>query len=142
MKNDPITVTVTYNAPVDKVWTALTDKGQMKEWYFDIPDFVLKEGSAFNFYEPGDEKKYHHRGVIQEIKVNKKFQHTWTHPSHSKGESILTWELEPLGEKTKVTLTHAGIENFADGGKDFEKGNYEAGWNEILNQSLKGFFEK
>ena len=55
------------NAPLEKVWSALTDKAQMKEWYFDIPDFQLDVHNEFNFYEPGGEKKYHHRGEILEV---------------------------------------------------------------------------
>ena len=27
-----------YNAPVERVWSAITDKDQMKQWYFDSPD--------------------------------------------------------------------------------------------------------
>jgi len=26
----------TYEAPIEKVWEALTNKDQMKQWYFDI----------------------------------------------------------------------------------------------------------
>jgi uncharacterized protein YndB with AHSA1/START domain len=142
MDKNPIVVEETINASVEKVWQALTNKDQMKEWYFDIPDFELKIGNVFNFYEPGENKKYHHRGTIKEIILNKKLKHTWTHPSHSKGESILTWELDSLGNATKVKLTHDGIEQFADAGKNFEKESYEAGWKEIVGESLKNYLEK
>ncbi|WP_262896812.1 SRPBCC domain-containing protein [Chryseobacterium cucumeris] len=39
----PITVQYTINAPAEKVWKALTDKNEMKSWYFDIQDFVWKQ---------------------------------------------------------------------------------------------------
>ena len=48
--HENVKVSVKVNAPVDKVWNALTEKEQLKNWYFDIPDFELKEGNAFNFY--------------------------------------------------------------------------------------------
>jgi uncharacterized protein YndB with AHSA1/START domain len=51
----------------EKIWKALTEKDQMREWYFDIPDFELKEGAIFNFYEPGDARQFHHRCQIKEI---------------------------------------------------------------------------
>ena len=79
------------HAPVEKVWQAITDKDAMKAWYFDIPDFELKEGATFNFYEPGEAKQYHHH-CTKEIVLLQKLQHTWTHPSHSKGITLLTWE--------------------------------------------------
>jgi uncharacterized protein YndB with AHSA1/START domain len=141
MNNNPIVVEDTINAPIEKVWQALTDKEQMKLWYFDIPDFELKIGYVFNFYEPGKNKKFHHQAIVKEIIPNHKVQHTWTHPSHSKGESLLTWDLESLDNKTKVKLTHEGKENFADAGKNFERESYEAGWKEIVGDSLKSYLE-
>ena len=39
-----ITSKVRIKTNVQKVWQALTDKSQMKEWYFDIPDFELRVG--------------------------------------------------------------------------------------------------
>jgi len=52
------------------------------------------------------------------------------------------WELEEDNGGTLVTLTHKGLENFNHLGKDFQKENFENGWNEILGQSLKEFIEK
>ena len=83
-----ITSKIKIKESVSKVWQALTDKNQMKEWYFDIPDFELKTGAVFNFYEPGEAKQFHHRCRILEIVPEKKFSHTWTHPGLSKGESV------------------------------------------------------
>lgn len=117
----------------DKVWQALTDKKQMKEWYFDIPDFELKLGSTFNFYEPGDKKEYHHQCVIKEIVPNKLFSYTWTHPSHSKGESLVTWLLDEKDGITTVALSHSGIENFVDAGPSFSPESYQAGWDGFMS---------
>lgn len=63
----PIIIEQKVNASAEKVWKALTDINEMKIWYFDIPDFIPEEGAVFNFYEPGDEKKYHHQAEILEI---------------------------------------------------------------------------
>ncbi|MES2836950.1 MAG: SRPBCC family protein [Bacteroidota bacterium] len=127
-----VTSSIIIKAPATKIWAALTEIQQMKEWYFDIPDFVLEVGKTFNFYE-SDKKEYHHRCVIKEIETNKKFSHTWTHPSHSKGESIVTWHLQEENNQTKVTLTHQGIENFADGGAAFAPENYKMGWDGFMS---------
>jgi len=120
-------------APAEKIWQALTDKTQMKEWYFDIPDFELKEGATFNFYEPGGKNEFHHRCVIKEIEPGKTFSHTWTHPDHSKGESRVTWLLNENNGITEVTLQHEGVENFADGGAAFAPENYQMGWDGFMS---------
>ncbi len=36
-----ITSSILINEPAAKFWKTLTDEIQMKEWYFDIPDFEL-----------------------------------------------------------------------------------------------------
>lgn len=138
----PITVQYKINALAEKVWKALTDKDEMKSWYFDIRDFVLETGKEFNFYEPGGADKYRHHGEILEIIPNQKLKHTWSYPDFSALKTIVTWELQPENEHTMVKLTHEDIENFKDLGEGFSKENFIKGWNTILGQSLKEYLEK
>lgn len=138
----PIIVQYTINAPAEKVWKALTDQNEMKSWYFDIQDFELKVESIFNFYEPGDEKKYHHQCEILEIIPNKKLKHTWAYPDFSDVKTTVTWELQSEDGGTLVKLTHEDIENFKDLGEGFSRENFTGGWNSILGQSLKQYLEK
>ncbi|MCP1996402.1 SRPBCC domain-containing protein [Flavobacterium sp. HSC-61S13] len=133
-----VTSEMIIKAPTSVIWQALTDRDQMREWYFDIADFKLELGETFNFYEPGEARQYHHQCIIKGIEPNQKFSHTWTHPSHSKGESLLTWTLEDLGDATKVSLQHQGLENFADAGPGFEPENYQKGWDGYM-AILKNF---
>ncbi len=139
--HENVKVSVKVNAPVDKVWNALTDKEQMKNWYFDIPDFELKEGNAFNFYEPGEERKFHHHCEIAEVVPQEKLKHSWTYPDISKEKTLVKWELKPESEGTVVTLTHKGLENFHHLGEDFYPESFQKGWEEIIGKSLKGFVE-
>lgn len=140
--NTPITVQFKINAPVEKVWKALTDKNEMKNWYFDIPDFELEVGKQFNFYEPGDEKKYHHQGEILEIIPHQKVKHSWTYPEFSNGKSIVTWEIQPDDKETIVTLIHENIDAFNDLGENFSRESFTEGWNGIIGQSLRQYLEK
>ncbi|WP_297984329.1 SRPBCC domain-containing protein [uncultured Chryseobacterium sp.] len=140
--HDNVVVKQRVNAPVEKVWNALTDKSEMKNWYFDIPDFELGVHNEFNFYEPGGENKFHHHGEILEIEPNAKLKHTWSYPEFSKEKTLVKWELERDGDATNVTLTHKGLENFDHLGKDFGHESFEAGWKELVGKSLKDYVEK
>lgn len=139
--NTPITVQYTVNAPAERIWNALTNKIEMKSWYFDIPDFELKKGHLFNFYEPGGENKYHHQCEIIEIVPHKKLKHTWSYPDFSDLKTVVTWELLSGEKGTVVKLTHEGIENFKDLGEGFSRENFTGGWNTIIGQSLKEYLE-
>ncbi|MGJ1431399.1 SRPBCC family protein [Sphingobacterium spiritivorum] len=134
-----VVIQIVYSQSVEQVWKAITDKEAMKIWYFDIPDFQAEPGCSFDFYEPGGKNEFHHFAVVQQVIPYKKLMHSWTHPSHSKGISILTWELEQKEQGTLLTLIHEGLENFADGGEAFLPVNYEKGWHEILHKSLKSY---
>lgn len=140
--HDNVVVKQKVNAPVEKVWSALTDKAQMKEWYFDIPDFVAEPHTEFAFYGGSESDNYHHHCEVLEVIPNEKLKHTWSYPEISKEKTLVRWELEKDGDGTMVTLTHKGLENFDHLGKDFEVESFNQGWNEIVGQSLKEFVEK
>ena len=55
MKNEPFVIERTLNAPVQKVWEAITDKEKMKQWYFALSDFKPEIGFEFNFPGKGNE---------------------------------------------------------------------------------------
>jgi uncharacterized protein YndB with AHSA1/START domain len=43
MNNKDLVIEKTFNAPVEKVWKAITDLDQMKQWYFpQLEDLNLK----------------------------------------------------------------------------------------------------
>lgn len=140
--NTPITVQFKINAPIEKVWKALTNKNEMKNWYFDIPDFELEVGKQFNFYEPGDEKKYHHQGEILEIISHQKLKHSWSYPEFSNEKTIVNWEIQPADGETIVTLIHENIDNFKEFGENFSRESFTEGWNGIIGQSLRQYLEK
>ena len=136
---DIVKVEAVFDATKSQVWDALTNTEIMKVWYFDISNFKLAVGSEFSFYE-GDKKEYLHEGEILKVEQNVLLQHTWKHPQQSKGSSIVTWEIEESGgNKVKVTLSHEGLENFADGGPNFAPANYEMGWNAIVKTNLRNY---
>ena len=91
--HQPFVIERTFNAPVEKVWKALTDKNEMKQWYFDLKEFKPEVGFVFEFtgQTKTGEKKYHVCEITEVIK-NKKLKHTWTYVGHE-GVSFVTFEL-------------------------------------------------
>ena|ERR1051325_10433351 len=143
MENKPVIVEQTINASPEKIWKALTDKDQMKQWYFDLKEFKPEVGFEFEFMGGKDEdNQYLHKCKITEVIPDKKLKHSWRFDGYP-GNSFVTWELFPEGAQTKVRLTHSGLETFkAANNPDFDKENFEAGWTQIVQTSLKEFAEK
>lgn len=131
-----------FNAKRAEVWRAITEKELMKQWYFDLPEFKAEIGFVFEI-TGGEEggTQYLHRCEITEVVLNEKLTYTWVFVGYE-GVSYLTFELFDAEEKTKLKLTHSGIETFPADNKDFAFENFVKGWDHIINISLKEFLEK
>ena len=141
MTAEPFVIERTYNAPIQKVWEAITDKVKMKQWYFDLAEFKPEVGFEFRFWGGTEENKYLHICKITEVVTGKKLAHTWTYDGYA-GETIVTFELFDEGEgKTRMRLTHAGLETFPPI-TDFARTNFEQGWTHIIGTSLAGYLAK
>lgn len=141
MKNEPLIIERTYHASADKVWKAITNKDQMRKWYFDLADFKAEPGFEFQFEGGPDDRKYLHKCRITEVVAGKKLQYSWRYGGYE-GNSFVTFEIFPEGDKTRLKLTHEGLETFPMNNPDFAKKNFMEGWNQIIGTSLKDYLEK
>lgn len=139
MNNEPFVIERTYNAPISKVWQAITDRDEMSKWYFDLAAFKPEVGFEFSFSGGPPEKSYLHLCKVTDVIVGKKIAYSWRYDGYS-GNSIVTFELFEEGNKTKVKLTHEGLDTFPDN-PDFAKKNFAEGWNHIIGKSLKEYLE-
>jgi uncharacterized protein YndB with AHSA1/START domain len=141
MNSNPLVIERIFNAPVSKVWEAITDNNKMKEWYFDLEEFKLVVGFEFKFYGGTEENRYLHLCKITEVISGKKLTYSWKYDGYP-GQSFVTFELFAEGNKTRLKLTHEGLESFPSDNPDFDRKNFAAGWNDIIGKSLKEYVEK
>jgi len=130
----------TLNAPVARVWKALTDVDQMRVWYFDLKEFKPQVGFKFEFVVEHEGNKYHHLCKVTEVVPQKKIAYTWRYKGEV-GDSLVSLELFPEGDKTRLKLTHEGLETFPKT-PAYARKNFEAGWTAIIGTELKQFVER
>ena len=140
MKQQSVTLERVYDAPVEKIWKALTDVKEMKQWYFDLKEFKAEPGFKFSFYGGTEEKQYLHLCEVKEAIANKKLSYSWRYENEP-GDTLVSFELFPEGSKTRLKLTHTGFETFTSGNPDLAMGNFHEGWTSILDESLKKYVE-
>jgi uncharacterized protein YndB with AHSA1/START domain len=142
MTSTALVIEKTLNAPVTRIWKAITEKDEMKHWYFDLEAFEPRVGFNFHFYgETEDKTRYLHLCEITEVIPGKKLTYSWRY-ENDPGISFVSFELIPEGDKTRVKLTHEGLETFSRDNPDFAASNFEQGWNEIIGSNLKNYVEK
>ena len=137
---DAVVLERTFNAPVARVWKALTDVDQMREWYFDLKEFKPEVGFEFEFTVEHEGNRYHHLCRITEVIPQKKLAHTWRYKGEP-GDSLVTFELAGEGDKTRVKVTHTGIDTFPET-PAYARKNFEAGWTAIIGAELRQFVEQ
>jgi uncharacterized protein YndB with AHSA1/START domain len=140
MSNQPIIKEVTINAPVSKVWKAITDRDEMKQWYFDLATFKAEPGFEFRFMGGDECTQYLHLCKVMEVIPNKKLSYSWRYEG-IEGESLVTIELFEEGQQTRVRLMHEGVESFKTDDLNFKRESFVAGWDHIIGISLKEFAE-
>jgi uncharacterized protein YndB with AHSA1/START domain len=138
-KNEPLVIERVFNAPAAAVWKALTNKDDIKQWYFDIKEFKAEVGFEFQMYGEKSGVKYLHLCKITEAIPEKKLAYTWRYDKYE-GDSLVTFELFAEGNKTRLKLTHEGLETLPQTA-DFAKKNFMEGWTHIIGTSLRQFVE-
>ncbi|MCI0706393.1 MAG: SRPBCC domain-containing protein [Ignavibacteriae bacterium] len=140
-ETEPFIIERTYEAPVDLVWKAITEKERMKQWYFDLKEFKPEVGFEFQFTGGTEERPYLHLCKVLEVVPQKKLSYSWVYDGYE-GYSVVTFELFPEGQKTRLRLTHTGLETFPASNPDLVRKNFVDGWTSLIGESLKSFLEK
>jgi uncharacterized protein YndB with AHSA1/START domain len=132
---------ININAPVSKVWQALTDPAMIKEYLFGtntVSDW--KKGSSITYSGEWEGKQYEDKGNIIDI-VPEKLLHTTYFSSMSgkedKPENYATviYEITPQNGSTMITITQDNIED--EEGVEHMKKN----WGIVLD-GMKKLLEK
>ncbi|MGA3171557.1 MAG: SRPBCC domain-containing protein [Chthoniobacteraceae bacterium] len=133
----PFVIERTFDAPADLVWKAITEKDRMKEWFFMIENFAPVPGREFDFTVEHQGMTYPHLCKVTEVIPGKKLAYTWRYEGYE-GNSLVTFELTPEGDKTLLRLTHEGLGTFPKL-PSFTRGNFVNGWTMLIGMSLMDY---
>ena len=142
-ENTAVVLERIFNSPVERVWHAITDINQMRLWYFpQLENFQPEKGfeTQFNVHHEG--KDFLHIWKVKDVVPMKKISIEWKYEGYP-GTSLVSFELFPRGNKTRLLLTHEGIESFMPAKyPELGKKNFIEGWTAFMDNELKQFLEK
>jgi len=138
-KGFKLIVTRVINAPVDLVFRAWTEPEQLRQWF--SPAGVecrnltadIKTGGAFRVHMASEKGDHIATGNYLEIIPNKRLQFTWTWENYAMPDSVVTIELEDLGNTTRLTLRQEGLPDEEDAEQHTE------GWTSIVEKCVQVF---
>ena len=91
MNADPIVVEQTFKAPIGVVWKAVTDKDQMRQWFFEtMIDFEPEVGFATQFTVRSEDRDYPHEWKVTDVVSEKRIAYEWRYGGFP-GTSLVTW---------------------------------------------------
>lgn len=138
---DPIQIEQTFNVPSEKVWHALTDLDEMRQWYFsNIPSFEAKVGFETQFTVQVEDRAFHHQWKVTEVIPQQKIAYEWTFDGYP-GRGVSLFELKGNDKETTLRLTATVIEKYPDDIPEFKRESGVAGWNYLLKESLKYYLQ-
>jgi uncharacterized protein YndB with AHSA1/START domain len=140
----PVIIERTFNASAETVWKAITNVNDMKQWWphlAPLESFKAEVGFETQFNIRNNEKDFLHIWKVTEVVPGKKITYDWKFGGNP-GKSSVTFELSAEGKKTKLKLTHKGLETFLpESNPDLARGNFLMGWTSVAS-SLGEFVEK
>jgi len=139
--SQPIVVEQVYEAPASEVWSAITDKTKMPQWFFEpIADFEPRVGFETRFTVDLEDASYEHLWRIVDVVPEQRIVYEWRYGGLP-GNSTVTWELSPAPPGTKLKLTHVVHESFPDDDPAFTREAGVAGWQYFIQESLKAYLD-
>jgi len=140
-KNLKVSDSIEINTTVDKLWSAITDREMIKQYFYGTEVTTdWEKGSPITFTGTWQGTTYEDKGFILEIEKEKIIRHSyWSSfwgPAYNPDEtSIITYELKKNNDHTVLILTQEGF-------KDEQSRDHSIGsWNGILN-NLKNLLEQ
>ena len=121
----------------ERLWQAITDTDQRRRYWFGLgvsSDWT--PGSPYEARHPAAPEPIH-TGENLEVdpprRLVQSFDALWSDDARAEGTSRVTWEIEPIGDSCRLTVTH---DQLRDGGSPEIYG----GWPQILS-GLKTLLE-
>jgi uncharacterized protein YndB with AHSA1/START domain len=109
VRNHQIREQVVYPYPIHAVWHALTDPAALGQWLMPN-DFQARVGHEFTFTAPPGphwDGRVHCR--VTELMPPRRLAYTWRGTDPSTLDTMVTFELDPVSNGTRLTLTHSGF---------------------------------
>ena len=137
----PIIVEQEFSASPARLWRALTNPAEMRQWFFEqIPDFQPEIGFYTEFLIQNEGRNFTHCWTVREVLPEKKIVYRWMYPEYP-GDSHVHFEIEALENGSLLRVSTEIIEDYPDNIPEFKRESGVAGWKYFIQDRLPKYLE-
>ncbi len=139
---DWIVIEQPLDAPIERVWAALTRPELMCQWFFEeIETFAPEVGFETVFTVTADGEDYVHRWNVLEASAPHRLVYRWRYDGHE-GDSRVVWNLSEVTAGTRLDFVHEFQQTFPQDRYVFTREAGVIGWDYFLRQRLPEFLNR
>ena len=128
----------TFNAPIGKVWNAISIAEEISSWFIKA-DFKAEVGYNYTFTASEEENCTQITGVVQNASPYT-LVYTWI-VANTNAETTVKWILEETEQGTKLQLEHSGISNYEGETAVTMFSSFDKGWANCISE-LEGYLKQ
>jgi uncharacterized protein YndB with AHSA1/START domain len=137
MVTDTIERELVLNAPVERVWDAITDAGQVSAWFGVQAEIDLRPGGGVVFVV----QEGQFRARVVDVDPPRRFAYRWSLDKDTDVDvgptTLVTFTLEPWNGGTRLLLVESGFASLPEKIRDGHLSQNTAGWAEELGELMK-----
>lgn len=142
MPADRIEREIDIDAPIDVVWTVITEPEHITGWFTDSAELDVRPGGEGRF---GWDAKAKNREMVVNLRVERLdpphfFSFRWDYPDGDDptetNAPLVEFSLEARGDSTRLRLVESGLEKIARSDEDKETyfAEHTSGWTRIVER--------
>ena len=142
MPADRIEREIEIDAPIDVVWTVITEPEHINGWFTDSAEIDVRRGAEGRFgWEAGE----HNRAMVVNVRIERIepphfFSFRWHYPDGEEpteeNAPLVEFSLEPVGDSTLLRVVESGLEKIVRSEDDKETyfAEHASGWARIVER--------
>jgi len=137
----PIIVKQDFDVSPDRLWSAITDPEEMRQWFFpQMPDFKAEKGFYTDFLLINEGRNFTHQWTVVEAIPFEKLTVRWQFLEYP-GDSHVTFYVSKNASGSHLKLSVEVLEDFQDDIPEFRRESAVGGWNYFIQESLPEYFQ-
>lgn len=137
--DEPIIIEQALPVSKAKLWQAITNPEEMKQWFFEVmPDFKAEVGFQTSFTLSNEGRVFPHNWKVVSVVPEESIAVEWTFDGYP-GVSLVTYEISGDEKSSHIKLTAKALQDHPTDIPEFKRESGVGGWKYFINDRLVNY---